>query len=171
MAATERLEALAAVIERAAADIDALAAQAGEAETRLTATPGDKLVAYGAGAVVHGFYTELEKVFQRVARELDGFEPRGDAWHTDLLAEMSVDIPATRPPVIPDDVQKRLHEYLRFRHLFRNLYVLDLEAPRVRDLLARMPSVWTDVRASFIAFAAALRTVARGVRDAGPGTI
>lgn len=164
MRAPDRLEALAALIERALVDADAIVAQAAEGAARLAQSPADALVAYGVGALLHAFYTELEKLFQRLARELDGFEPRGEAWHTDLLDEMSLDLPAVRPPVLGEALKRRLHEYLRFRHLFRNLYVLDLDGDRMARLLDALPAVWSDTRSALLAFADALRAIGGGLR-------
>jgi hypothetical protein len=96
----------------------------------------------GAGAPVHGFYTELERLFLRVARELGGIEARGEGWHTTLLTEMTLNVKGVRPPVLGSELRRRLHEYLRFRHLFRHLYVLELEPAELFRLLEPLPGLW-----------------------------
>ena len=47
-----------------------------------------------ACAILHSFYTEIEKILKLIAREWDGQMPSSDAWHKDLLNQMS----AKRPP-------------------------------------------------------------------------
>lgn len=166
LSAAERQEALAAVIERSVADVDRLVAQAAGVGERVSASAADPLIVYGAGALLHAFYTEVEKILHRIARDLDGFEPRGEGWHAELLEEMTLDIEGARPAVLSSPLQRRLHDYLRFRHLFRNLYVLDLDPPKVAALLGALPGLWSDVRAALKTFAHTLRAIARGVRGA-----
>jgi hypothetical protein len=45
-----------------------------------------------------------------------------------------------------------LEELLRFRHLFGNLYGFELEWPRLRALLRRVPGVWRALRRDLEAF-------------------
>ena len=41
-----------------------------------------------ACAMLHSFYTEIEKMFQLIARELDGTLPSSDSWHKELLLQI-----------------------------------------------------------------------------------
>jgi hypothetical protein len=43
-----------------------------------------------ACARLHSFYTEIEKILKLIAREWDGQVPGSDAWHKELLNQMSV---------------------------------------------------------------------------------
>lgn len=58
-----------------------------------------------------------------------------------------------------------LDEFLRFRHLFRNLYGFELEWSRVQSLLKALPTAWNAVEADIDRFLAFLDTAAVG----GPG--
>ena len=51
------------------------------------------------------FYTGLENIFQRIAREIDTDEPQGKEWHKDLLVQMGESRPS-RPPVISEETVK-----------------------------------------------------------------
>ena len=42
-----------------------------------------------ACAMLHSFYTEIEKMLKLIARECDGQLPMSDSWHKDLLVQMS----------------------------------------------------------------------------------
>lgn len=126
---------LADTIRLALGDLDRLAARAREAVERLSAGAGP-LEVYGAGAVAHGYYTHLERVFERIARDLNSGPLEGPDWHSRLLRSMTLDRPGVRPALFDRPAANRLDELLRFRHLFRNLYVIDLDSSRVSALLA-----------------------------------
>jgi hypothetical protein len=42
-----------------------------------------------ACAMLHSFYTEIEKILKIIAREWDGSLPESESWHRDLLVQMS----------------------------------------------------------------------------------
>jgi len=52
-----------------------------------------------ACAMPHSFYTEIEKILKLIAREWDGQMPASDAWHKELLNQMSV-ATTERPAVL-----------------------------------------------------------------------
>ncbi|MXZ61646.1 MAG: 2-amino-4-hydroxy-6-hydroxymethyldihydropteridine diphosphokinase [Acidobacteria bacterium] len=52
------------------------------------------------GSILHDLYTGVEHVFTRMAEELDGGLPRGDAWHSQLLRSMTLEISGVRPRVV-----------------------------------------------------------------------
>jgi hypothetical protein len=96
---------------------------------------------------LHGWYTALETGLERVARLLDESIPDGPTWHLDLIEQMRIDIPGLRPALIPSESLASLHELRKFRHFFRNAYVLDLDPEKVRarahDLETAAPSITT----------------------------
>jgi hypothetical protein len=87
---------------------------------------------------LHGYYTALEAFLERVARAVDEEVPSGGAWHSELLTQMSLEIPGIRPAVLPPDCLADLHELRRFRHFFRNVYVLDPDPLRVNAHVGRV---------------------------------
>ncbi len=66
-------------------------------------------------------YTGFEKIFERIANEIDKHSPKGERWHTDLLTQM-VERRPERPPVISEGTRRRLRQLLRFRHKVNNIY-------------------------------------------------
>ncbi|WP_176229572.1 hypothetical protein [Candidatus Hakubella thermalkaliphila] len=42
------------------------------------------------GSILHDFYCGAEKIFQRIAVEVDGELPKGEDWHTELLKRMTI---------------------------------------------------------------------------------
>ncbi len=104
------------------------------------------------GSILHDFYNGVERVFTRIAEELNGGLPQGERWHQQLLRDMSLEIPGVRPAVIDAQLANSLGEYLRFRHLFRNVYGFVLEAERMRPIEERLSGVLVAFRGQVRAF-------------------
>ena len=66
-------------------------------------------------------YSGIERIFERIAREIDMQIPSGNRWHNDLLEQMAAQRPE-RPPVISPNTLPRLKELLDFRHKVNNIY-------------------------------------------------
>ncbi len=66
-------------------------------------------------------YSGIERIFERIAREVDMQMPSGSRWHNDLLEQMAERRPE-RPPVISPNTLPRLKELLDFRHKVNNIY-------------------------------------------------
>jgi hypothetical protein len=109
---------------------------------------------------LHGLYTGLERVFELIAVELDGGALRGEACHTELLRQMTLDLPDSRPPVLEKDTVTQLDEYRKFRHRVRHIYATQLDPERMTSLIVMLPSLWRRVNAELGAFANFLDQVA-----------
>lgn len=112
----------------------------------------DSFTLRARGSILHDFYNGVERVFTRIAEELNGGLPQGDRWHQQLLKDMSLEIPGVRPAVIDARLANSLAEYLRFRHVFRNVYGFVLEAERMRPIEERLPVVLKAFREQVRAF-------------------
>ncbi len=106
----------------------------------------DQIELSALAAFLHTLYGGIENCFRRIVVELDDELPSGEMWHRDLLRSMTAPTD-NRPRVISDELHDRLLEYLRFRHLFRHLYLMKLDwqvmkhlVIEVRDLI----EVWTS---------------------------
>ena len=141
---------------RLAAEVESELSSLGALEAELaSAPPGDDTYALRArGSILHDFYNGIERVFVRIARELNGGVPRAEQWHRELIRNMALDIPAVRPAVIDTDLAGTLEEYLRFRYVFRNVYGAVLSAGRMRSLEARMPATLEAFRNQIRSFLA-----------------
>ncbi len=95
---------------------------------------GDSYSLRARASILHDFYTGVEHVFLRVAEELNGGVPRSEHWHRQLLVDMTLDLDSVRPAVISRELAELLGPYLRFRHLFRNLYGYILDRDRIAAL-------------------------------------
>jgi len=70
---------------------------------------------------------ESKKIFSQIAIKIDQDLPAGEGWHIQLLKRMTIPIEGIRPQVIDEKLENDLEEYLRFRHLFRNIYGFELK--------------------------------------------
>lgn len=99
-----------------------------------------------AGSILHDFYCGVEKIFERIAIHIDGKLPRGEDWHTELLLQMAYPFKEIREAVISQDFMGKLKEYLRFRHLFRNIYGFELKWERFKDLALSLNRLLGDLK-------------------------
>lgn len=89
----------------------------------------------GACLNLHSFYADTERLFEEIAREVDGVVPDGPEWHRDLLVQMSAEVPAIRPAVLRADTRNCLDSYRGFRHVVRNVYAFQLKPSRIYELV------------------------------------
>lgn len=85
---------------------------------------------------LHSFYSGIENSLKRIAIEIDGGAPSGDAWHRQLLAGMANDTDR-RPAVLSRTLYETLGEYLAFRHFFRQAYSFHFDWPKMAHLVLR----------------------------------
>ena len=85
---------------------------------------------------LHSLYTAFENIFRNIAASFENQLDK-DGWHRQLLKRMRLDLTPLRPAVIDAETYDLLDEMLRFRHVFRTMYGLDLDAPRLRIVLRK----------------------------------
>lgn len=162
-----RLSRLADEVAIDLAALDARAAEVAEigaAFVEPSAMPRDKVLVLAVN--LHGYYTALETLLERIARLLDESVPAGPKWHVDLVSQMQTELPGLRPAVLPRALSVDLHELRKFRHFFRNAYVLDLDPARTRvhgDRLIRLNAeVGPAIRAHLDHLRAVVAELTRG---------
>lgn len=89
---------------------------------------------------LHDFYAGIERVFQQIGATVDGNIPAGSNWHRELLQQMQTDLPELRPPVLSEEMGRMLDEFLRFRHVLRNIYAFQFDPERIARLVSHMRS-------------------------------
>jgi hypothetical protein len=108
---------------------------------------------------LHGFYSGLEKLFERIARGLDNRLPGGRNWHQALLNQMATEVANVRPKVISKTTLAQLDEYRRFRHVVRSVYSYDLDPDRLCKLIDSSSDTYKQIEEELIAFARWLASV------------
>ena len=93
-------------------------------------------------------YNGIERIFERIAREVDTYMPTGSRWHKNLLAQMAEKRPE-RGPVISENTRRELEELLEFRHKVNNIYGRELEyektIPHAKSIDALFANVSQDL--------------------------
>jgi hypothetical protein len=112
----------------------------------------DQIEISALAAFLHTLYGGIENCFRRIVVELDDEPPSGEMWHRALLRSMTVPTD-NRPRVISDELHERLLEYLRFRHLFRHLYLMKLDWQEMKHLVIGVGDVVEVWKAELDAFA------------------
>ncbi len=120
-----------AAMARRRADLD-------EALRRLRLEPADAAALALEAWALHGWYTALESLLERVARQLDAEVPAGERWHRELLAQATVEVPGVRPAVLPRTTRHALEELLAMRHFLRHAYGTDLDGRRLAAQAERL---------------------------------
>lgn len=151
---------LAGRIRKEIDEIERLVSRAKRALTTARKNPEDTdLYIDSASLNLHDAYSGFERVFRQIAATVDGNVPDGVEWHRELLEQMSLDLPKVRPPVLTSDSIERLDEYLRFRHVVRNVYTFSLDPERVGRLVKEIEPTFKQVRRELLAFAGFLEKV------------
>jgi hypothetical protein len=104
-------------------------------------------------------YSGFERIFKQIAATVDGNMPASTEWHRELLEQMGLDLPKVRPPVLTSSSIHRLDEYLRFRHVVRNVYTFSIDPERIGRLVNELDGVFDQVRQELLAFTSFLEKV------------
>jgi hypothetical protein len=102
-------------------------------------------------SVLHSFYTGIENIFLRLAKDLDESIPAGAQSHRDLLVQMGQATP-NRHAVISPEITTKLIDFLSFRHVYRHSYSFSLDWKKMAPLVISMQSVWLEVKSELSSF-------------------
>ena len=144
-------EALRRLIIRELEEIDTLL----DTSSPLLGTPVDTEPSFervaALSAVLESFYTGLERIFERIAKEVDSRQPEGERWHIELLNQVALQT-ESRSAVISEDSRERLRDYLAFRHRSRHASVHYLVWNSMAQLVASISQTWNIVRSEILQF-------------------
>jgi len=147
-------------IEDEVGDLERVVARARRSWDKTLLAAADQDIFVDSTALnLHGFYSGIERLFEIIARRVDGGLPEGEAWHQVLLQQMAEDRPSVRPTVISQETVRDLDDLRRFRHLVRNVYAEHLDPQRMTQLMARLPILWARLAPELLAFSQFLRSV------------
>lgn len=102
----------------------------------------DDLYLDSVALCLHGYYNGVEGLLENIATSLDKRLPGGSSWHRDLLTQMANELPDVRPAVISDSTATVLNDYLRFRHVVRNIYSYQIDPEQLRPLVEGSPGAF-----------------------------
>lgn len=153
---------LRADIGRELGNVQRLVAEAERWQPRLDDWP-DTVRVRTAGGILHDFYCGVKRIFRHITTRIDEDLPSGPDWHVQLLQRMGTEIEMVRPAVLDPELIRQLDEYLRFWHLFRNMYGFDLEWERCRYLLSGLSATFQRLEQQLLRFDQFLHALEREV--------
>lgn len=125
-------------------NIGRLVNEAKELQERIDDAP-DPIETRASGSILHDFYCGVEKIFERIAVNIDKNLPAGENWHADILVQMANPVDDIRDRVIDPVFMNTLKEYMRFRHLFRRIYGFELNWIRFKDIFLRLENTFNKL--------------------------
>lgn len=88
---TTSLKGLAERIKQEIVELELVVSRLQEAWQRALRS-GDDFYLDSVALNLHGFYSGIERIFERLAETLDGSLPKGENWHQALLIQMSKEV-------------------------------------------------------------------------------
>lgn len=147
-------------IRQELSELERVVRRADRAISAIQQRPEDQDLYIGSAVLsLHDFYAGLERIFHRIATTIDGSLPVGQGWHRNLLQQMQTDFSDLRPPVLSAEAANALDEFLRFRHVVRNIYAFQFDPERVARLVQLLPPVFHQAQMELLAFAEFLEQV------------
>lgn len=116
------------------------------------------------GMKIHDVFTGTEAVFQKIAKELDGYAPSGEDSHAQLVRQMSNQLNG-RPPVISMATSASLDTLRSFRHFLRHDYGAVFDQKRVIELGMLSVEAACEVAKDFNNFCAHIEQGGEDVSD------
>jgi hypothetical protein len=113
----------------------------------------------GVALNLHSFYSGTERIFEDIARTIDGNIPSGSDWHKGLLVQMAAESSERRPSVISSGVQLALDEYRGFRHIVRNVYAFNFRPSRLKELVDGLAECYSSLKQELLTFAKFLESL------------
>lgn len=108
-------------------------------------------LAFGA-VCIHGWYTGLETLIERVLTAIDQSTPSGARSHAELLSQAAIELPGMRPALFPHALVGTLSKVLSFRHFFRHAYAVEWDPEEIRKNIERVLMLEPSIRTALDAF-------------------
>jgi len=159
----ERYAVIAGRIRQELTELERVVARTERAMAAARQRPEDQDLYLDSAALnLHDFYAGLERIFRQIAATVDQGVPSGHDWHRELLRQMTVSLPQIRPQVLSVESAKTIDEYLRFRHVVRNIYAFEFDPERIEHLVQRLRPSFEQMRIELLAFAEFLEQLVQG---------
>lgn len=91
-----------------------------------------------AALSLQNYYMGVERIFEEVAKQVDQALPTGLSSHQQLLEQMRLEIPATRPAVLSAETVPQIDTFRAFRHVVMHRYGFELQPQRVSELVEQL---------------------------------
>ena len=150
----ERYALVSGRIRQELADLERVISRAEHAMAAARRQPADQDFCVDSAALnLHDFYAGLERLLHTIAAQVDRSVPEGSEWHRELLRQMGVQVPNVRPAVLSVASVRALDEFLRFRHVVRNVYAFALDPGQIERLASRARPAFERAQTDLLACA------------------
>lgn len=112
--------------------------QAAQSQVGKAQRTGDADFYQAAALSLQNYYMGAERIFEEVAKQVDEAFPHGANSHRELLEQMGLEIPNTRPALLSPDTLTQVNHYRAFRHIVIHRYGFELQPNRVVDLVDQL---------------------------------
>jgi len=136
MTAADELRHLIIEIEGEIDHFRQLQKQVGETARRLPTEAPDIYDLRSVAMLLTEIYLGAENLMRQIAKRLGESIPTGGAWHQQLLAQFSTEVPELRPALFGAQTAEALDEFRRFRHVTHHAYAIQFDGPQISKLLS-----------------------------------
>jgi len=112
--------------------------QAAQSQRSKAQKTGDTDFYQAAALSLQNYYMGIERIFEEVAKQIDQSLPTGAESHRELLEQMGLEIPNTRPPLLSEETVAQVNTYRAFRHVVIHRYGFELYPERVSALVDQL---------------------------------
>ncbi len=113
---------------------------------------GSDLARRAIGSYLHDYYSAVEKIASHVCRATGEGMPEVDNWHYQLIFNMSLELNGLRPRLFSVELLDLLNEFKGFRHVFRNVYGINIDSKKEIALLKKLSKTSKLLRKDISAF-------------------
>ncbi len=143
-------------------DLDKVIARSEKAVEFSRKFPQDQDLYMDSAALnLHGFYSGIERLLHQIAAIVDNEVPAGANWHRELLHQMGRELTEVRPAIFSETTIEKLDEYLRFRHVVRNLYTFSFIPEQIDRLVKQARPLFIQIKSELLIFIEFLEQVGK----------
>lgn len=117
--------------------------QSAQSQIRKARQTGDSDFYQAAALSLQNYYMGAERIFEEVAKQVDQSLPTGASSHYELLEQMGLEIPTTRPALLSTETLAQMNQYRAFRHVVIHRYGFELHPERVAELVDQLAACQT----------------------------
>ena len=88
-----------------------------------------------------------------------------ETWHRDLIQHMTLEIEEVRPALLDRELAGRIDELRSFRHVFRNIYLSELDPKRVELVQQRLDTTLSSFKKAHNEFIEKTKTIAAQLKE------
>lgn len=114
---------------------------------------------------MHHIYTAMEQIFLRISKTIDLFTYQGEHWHKELLRNMTLEVPDTRPAIISKQLYPKIDNLRAFRHIVRHAYDYELDWSRLGPICLTIDGIIQKFDSEMLGFLTFISEIRQGLSN------